>query len=240
MTHADYKNAFTLRSSRFSELQRLILESLLFAGPNGMTAGQLARLLCCKNQVEINGAFGRLAHGIYDQLGEHPEGLQQGEFDWGHVVATGRWSARGWHWSLRPEVVVALKELGFRSPAQQLPEEVWVSSGLLEGAVREVRVNAYERNPVARRLCLKTHGYACVVCRLDFGATYGPAAASYIHVHHLVPLAEIAEEYEVDPVGELIPVCPNCHAVIHLRTPPFSIQEIKEMFARAPNGLPRR
>jgi 5-methylcytosine-specific restriction protein A len=216
-------------------LQRRILEALLSAGPKGLTAGQLARLLGCKNQVEINGGLGRLAHAIYDQLGVHPDGLKQGEFQWWHVVATGSKSAQGWHWSLRPAVVVALNELGFHDSAQQLPDEVCATAGLLEGAVREEHMNAYERNPIARRLCLETHGYGCSACSFDFGVAYGPGAANYIHVHHLIPLAEIGEEYEVDPVRDLIPVCPNCHAVIHRRMPPYSIQEMKEMLARYPD-----
>jgi 5-methylcytosine-specific restriction enzyme A len=232
VTPADYKSALSVASPTFTDLQRLILEALLDAGPKGMTAGQLARLLGCKDPVAINGAFGRLAHEIYDHMGEHPDGLQQGEFQWWHVVATGRESPQGWYWSLRPALVVALNELGFQvSVVQQLPEEMQASVGLLEGAVHKVLVNAYERRPIARRLCLETHGYACTVCHFDFGATYGPAAANYIHVHHLVPLAEIGEEYEVDPVRDLIPVCPNCHAVIHLHTPPLSVQEVKEMLA---------
>jgi 5-methylcytosine-specific restriction enzyme A len=145
-----------------------------------MTAPQLARLLCCKDPVAINGAFGRLAHASYGQLGAHPDGLQQGEFEWWHVAATGRESDQGWYWSLRPPVVVALNELGFEVAVQQLPEEVRVSVGLLEGAAREVLVNVYERNPVARRLCLEKYGYGCTVCHFDFGAMYGPAAANYI------------------------------------------------------------
>jgi hypothetical protein len=54
-----------------------------------MTAGQVARLLGCKDQVEINGAFDRLAHDIYDQLGEHPEGLQRTSSNGGTLSPTG-------------------------------------------------------------------------------------------------------------------------------------------------------
>ena len=50
-----------------------------------------------------------------------------------------------------------------------------------------------------------------------------------IHVHHLVPVSDIQEAHVVDPIRDLRPICPNCHAVIHRRQPPFSIEEIKKM-----------
>ena len=75
------------------------------------------------------------------------------------------------------------------------------------------------------------YGARCIVCGFDFGASYGPVASGFIHVHHLVPLSEIAEAYAVDPIADLNPLCPNCHAVAHLRTPPYTIEEIKAFLA---------
>ena len=116
---------------------------------------------------------------------------------------------------------------------QPLPEEVVPTPGLLEGAVRTVTVNAYERNPEARRRCVAHYGPTCVVCGFNFAAAYGPLAAGYIHVHHIMPLAEIGEEYEVDPVADLRPVCPNCHAVIHLGGVCRSIEEVQALVTGA-------
>lgn len=116
------------------------------------------------------------------------------------------------------------------------PDEVSATIRLMEGTRSTIQVNAYERNPWARRLCLAAHGTTCCVCAFDFGAVYGPAAEGFIHVHHLRPLSEIAEEYQVDPVNDLRPVCPNCHAVIHRRTPPYSIEEVRAMLAAQAGG----
>lgn len=99
----------------------------------------------------------------------------------------------------------------------------------VEGARRRVVVNAYERDPVARRKCLQHHGFSCVICGFDFLRFYGSAAEGFIHVHHLKPLSEIRGEYVVDPVDDLRPVCPNCHAVIHLGGRTRSIEEVHEM-----------
>ena len=96
-----------------------------------------------------------------------------------------------------------------------------------EGAIRHVCVNAYERDPRARRMCIANHGTTCVICGFSFGAVYGPAAEGFIHVHHLRPLSEVGGEYEVDPEKDLRPVCPNCHAVLHRRVPAYSIEEVR-------------
>ena len=50
-------------------------------------------------------------------------------------------------------------------------------------------------------------------------------------MHHLLPLSEIKISYVVDPKEDLRPVCPNCHAVIHRRNPPFTLEEVRDMLA---------
>lgn len=84
-----------------------------------------------------------------------------------------------------------------------------------EGATITISVNAYERNPKARAECIKHYGYSCQICDMAFVERYGEFGKNFIHIHHIVPLSEIKEEYEVDPVRDLIPVCPNCHAMLH-------------------------
>lgn len=110
----------------------------------------------------------------------------------------------------------------------RFPEEVHTES-LKEGARRTIVVNAFERNPEARLRCIEAHGTDCVVCGFSFGNVYGDFARDFIHVHHLIPLGAQQEEHEVDPVIDLRPVCPNCHAVIHMRNGCLSIEEAKAM-----------
>jgi 5-methylcytosine-specific restriction protein A len=89
-----------------------------------------------------------------------------------------------------------------------------------------------------RRWCLAHHGARCSVCGFDFGAVYGERGEGYIHVHHLVPLAMITEATAVDPVRDLRPVCPNCHAMLH-RYPgaPCTLEELQQIMAQArPQG----
>ncbi|HAU39173.1 MAG TPA: restriction endonuclease [Phycisphaerales bacterium] len=110
-----------------------------------------------------------------------------------------------------------------------MPEEIGNQLPVFEGAVRSIRVNVFERNPQARRQCVEHYGRSCCICGFNFAVCYGDPAVDYIQVHHLRALSEIGERYEVDPVRDLRPVCPNCHAVLHLRAPSYTIEEVKEM-----------
>lgn len=96
-----------------------------------------------------------------------------------------------------------------------------------EGQVKQVQLTTHERNAVARQICIEHYGAACILCGFDFGDCYGPAGEGYIHVHHITPLSEIKEEYYVNPINDLVPVCPNCHAIIHRRLPCYSLQEMR-------------
>lgn len=135
-------------------------------------------------------------------------------------------------------VVPLLKRLGYEVVAHDLddtssalPEEVPETAW--EGARRSITVNQYERNPSARAGCIEHHGSECAICGFSFAEEYGDAFKGFIHVHHLVPLAKIGERYCVNPKNDLLPVCPNCHAVLHyggnVRTP----QELRELRKKA-------
>jgi 5-methylcytosine-specific restriction enzyme A len=101
-----------------------------------------------------------------------------------------------------------------------------------EGAKRRIVVNAYERSERARKACIAHHGRTCVVCGIDFGKVYGDLGEGFIHVHHMRPLAMTRKAYRVDPVKDLIPVCPNCHAMLHATTPPQDFEELREIVQR--------
>ena len=110
-----------------------------------------------------------------------------------------------------------------------LPDELDGFLPIREGARYQITVNAYERNPIARDRCIAHYGPTCFVCGFNFGAAYGPVADGLIHVHHVKPLAEIGKKYKVDPITDLRPVCPNCHAVIHMGAGCRSIDEVKHL-----------
>jgi 5-methylcytosine-specific restriction enzyme A len=102
-----------------------------------------------------------------------------------------------------------------------------------EGKVVQVFVNRYERNQKARLECIRHFGHHCFVCDFDFEKTYGDLAKGYIHVHHKTQLAEIGKEYKIDPIEDLIPVCPNCHSVLHLTKPTMTVEELKKCMKKS-------
>jgi hypothetical protein len=108
-------------------------------------------------------------------------------------------------------------------------EEVETNIRFREGSTSQTVINSYERNPQARKKCLEYYGTSCFVCEFDFGKTFGKIGEGFIHVHHLKPISEIREEYEINPVEDMRPVCPNCHSIIHRRDPVFSIEEMKTL-----------
>ncbi|HEY6320259.1 MAG TPA: HNH endonuclease [Thermoanaerobaculia bacterium] len=117
-------------------------------------------------------------------------------------------------------------DAGSREPLVQSPEQV--SRGdYREGAVQQVLVNAYERNRSARQVCIEHLGLACAVCELRFEDRYGSLGAGFIHVHHIVPISELGPGYMLNPIEDLRPVCPNCHAMLHRQRPPLSIEALR-------------
>lgn len=111
------------------------------------------------------------------------------------------------------------------------PESSGMQENIYEGAVISVNVNRYERSTVARNKCIEYHGCICKVCGMDFEKIYGKIGEGFIHVHHIKALSEINEEYVVDYKNDLIPVCPNCHAMLHRKVDDkfFNIEELKEI-----------
>lgn len=131
---------------------------------------------------------------------------------------------------------------GFNDPLENHPEilseEVTEPQKYREGTVKQVFVNVYERNPLARKKCIEHHGIKCCVCHFDFYAKYGEIGKDFIHVHHLKPLHKIGEKYEVDPIKDLRPVCPNCHAMLHKQKEAYSIEELKMILQKQQQAIP--
>ncbi|MBQ4548658.1 MAG: HNH endonuclease [Bacteroidales bacterium] len=84
-----------------------------------------------------------------------------------------------------------------------------------EGLRKSVYVNVYERSSEARKKCIQIKGTTCVICGFDFEKIYGDLGKGFIHVHHIVPMSSTNGTYVVNPETDLIPVCPNCHAMLH-------------------------
>ncbi len=115
-------------------------------------------------------------------------------------------------------------------PTEEVRENVQSDvSGYPEGALTTIQANRYERDRRNRAAAIAIHGTACKGCDLEMGTRYGSVATGFIEVHHVVPVSQLGAGYVIDPVHDLVPLCPNCHAVVHRRTPPFSVVELREL-----------
>lgn len=135
------------------------------------------------------------------------------------------------YWTITDLGKSQIKATGLSVPADTSPESL-ESSARLEGGVGTTTSKVYERDPVLRRRCIEAHGTSCAACGFNFGAVYGPEAEGFIHVHHLRPLSKVGVEHLVDPVNDLKPVCPNCHAFIHLDGQCRSVEEVARLVMR--------
>lgn len=95
-----------------------------------------------------------------------------------------------------------------------------------EGASSSALLTKFERSHLNRSLCLAYHGYNCKACDLNMKDKYGDIARDFIHVHHLNPMSTTGITTP-DPIRDFVPLCPNCHAIAHLETPPVTVEEIQ-------------
>ncbi len=101
-----------------------------------------------------------------------------------------------------------------------------------EGKKTKVLINHYERDIDARNLCIEHYGLSCSVCGLNFEDVYGELGIGFIHVHHLIEISTLGVMYKVDPINDLRPVYPNCHAMLHRKKPAYTIQELKNYLTK--------
>jgi 5-methylcytosine-specific restriction protein A len=115
---------------------------------------------------------------------------------------------------------------------QEEPSELHIE-GKKEGQVSYGYSKKYERNPKNRLAAIIIHGCKCACCGFDFEKFYGERGAGFIEIHHNKPLYSLEEEIVINPKEDLIPVCSNCHRMIHRKKDDvLSVEEVKEIVKR--------
>jgi 5-methylcytosine-specific restriction protein A len=105
-------------------------------------------------------------------------------------------------------------------------------TGEAEGAFSYSIVKQYERSRMNRAACIEIHGTDCSICGFNFGARFGKDGEGLIHIHHVVPVSLMNGSYRLDPGKDLIPVCPNCHAMLHRKNPPYFPEELRQLLRK--------
>jgi 5-methylcytosine-specific restriction protein A len=145
-----------------------------------------------------------------------------------------QWTPQSSGISIRPDLVDELEAVWFNFlTTQKISYNPYafqnneMQKAYTEGTANQVTQTRYERNPFARAACIKYHGYSCSICEFDSEKHYGELGNKFIHVHHLTQVASVRKNHSVDPIKDLRPVCPNCHAMLHKQNPPLTIEELK-------------
>ena len=99
-----------------------------------------------------------------------------------------------------------------------------------EGDVVFKQSKKFERDINNRILCITAKGVKCYVCKFDFKNTYGEIGDKFIHIHHVSPISKGVENF--NPLEDLIPVCPNCHAMLHKKSPPYTVEELRDILRK--------
>lgn len=84
-----------------------------------------------------------------------------------------------------------------------------------EEGTKKLRLHAeYERDPRNRAEAIRIHGTKCKCCGFDFNKFYSEEHADfYIEVHHIKSITQTSGV--VNPATDLVPLCSNCHSMVH-------------------------
>ena len=197
-----------------------------------LSAGQIRRELQVPHVVTVNGAVSLVAFAVLDAMGLAPdEAVLLFRRPWRVLAVEGpAGMVKGFPWQLRPEVVEAIDNMEANALDGVQADEFAAQAPLTEGGLTTTRGQRARRATDAREACLAAYDPpVCQACGIDFARTYGPAFADCLHVHHLKPMRDATEVREVNPTVDLVPVCPNCHAVIHAGGGLRSIEEVRAL-----------
>jgi len=220
-------------NSLTNKLDLSIFQTLYSFEGHQAYASQVGRILGNSGKAPhgvLNLEIGRYAKRIANQYDINFTERSRMKFKYWDIFFNGWDDNTYFVWQLRNELVEALEETsltGDEPIANEIPTSK--QNALFEGAKRTIIVNSYERNSKARQLCIKHYGSKCIICDFDFEHKFGEHGKGFIHVHHITPISDIGKYYEVDPIKDLRPVCPNCHAMLHRCETPLTIEELKTL-----------
>lgn len=101
-----------------------------------------------------------------------------------------------------------------------------------EGNRKPVTQSKIERNPKNRRKCIEFHGPHCYICGEDGEWLEDDALKlnkeglpkGWLQCHHIEELSKTGPT-KTDPEKDMIPLCADCHTMMHLTDPAMSVEE---------------
>lgn len=121
---------------------------------------------------------------------------------------------------------LAEETIEYNANAGQSEKEVFLYDENLfidEGKMKTVTSVVRERSSTLRNAAIKHFTVdgriKCSQCGFDFEETYGEIGKGYIEIHHVKPIFQYEDEETEKTIKKalenLIPVCANCHRMLH-------------------------
>lgn len=227
----------------------VVLETLIDRGIAKSVRGMLAEHAALPNRVatmrslghavgisqrHTNTLYGQFAGRVRRELGLRYPGIE--------LAAIATWpappidAAEEFSFRMRAAFAKALFRMGITTPsrrrAERRPSPPLIGStgdDLYEGTITRSQMVGWERNRQARRLCVEHFGAVCQACKFSFDKRYGELGREFIEVHHTTQFAADHGRRKVDPLVDLVPVCSNCHRMLHRRTPPLGLRALRKV-----------
>ncbi|SNY92309.1 5-methylcytosine-specific restriction enzyme A [Cohaesibacter sp. ES.047] len=80
----------------------------------------------------------------------------------------------------------------------------------------------------------RTGQLVCEICGFDFEKTYGERGKGFIECHHTYPVSSLSGKSKTK-LSDLALVCSNCHRMIHVQRPWWSVGELKAVLQSSRN-----
>ena len=103
---------------------------------------------------------------------------------------------------------------------------------MTEGEKKHVEYEVAHRSQALRQACIDIYGYQCQCCGMVFSDLYGEElGGEFIEVHHLTMISKYDESKPDDYVENLVPLCSNCHSMIHHGpNGPLTLRQLREAY----------
>lgn len=73
--------------------------------------------------------------------------------------------------------------------------------------------------------------FSCSICGFSFENVYGALGAGFIEAHHTIPIATLTAQTKIS-ISDLVPVCSNCHRMLHRSNPPLSMKKLHKVMQK--------
>jgi 5-methylcytosine-specific restriction protein A len=219
---------------------------LLYEIEPAADANEIAEKLGYKGFGGANLQIGNIGKAICKFLDIQPDltGYNESVQEGGYFIVIHRQyrDDQGIYWDMEPNLIAAIERLDWVNKNTKTNYEI-LSTEIAEenietfpeGTLIPVLIDRFERDKKAREIALKIHGSLCKGCKIDFKKQYGDDIDPIIHIHHIIPLSMLIKGRKTNPQTDLIPLCPNCHAVIHSKSELMTLKELQQRIKRVPH-----